>query len=114
DFVAVQLKGADVGERPDKGLAVVFVARVRPAGCRPMKAKIVFEKMLTKQVLLQVQYLGKVVTLHLHIRFTNLLSRRRDLLALFYQQNSLGRIHQKMSRQRQAGQSGTENDDVIL
>ena len=57
----------------------MFIACIGLSRGRPIETQIVFQEMFPEQMLFHIQNFGKVVALHLHIRFTYLLPGWRDV-----------------------------------
>ena len=56
---------------------------------RPIEAKVIFNEMLTEEMLFQVQYLREIVATQLDRGFADLLPRWRNLMTFFQKQNAL-------------------------
>src|SRR5581483_4221332 len=64
-------------------------------------------------MLLHVQNLGKIVTLHLDIGFTYFLAVWRNMRTLFEQEDFLIGIHQELARKSQARNARAQDHDII-
>ncbi len=110
--VAVELEGGDVGDLPDVRLAEVLPDLAAPLRL-PVEAEVVLEIVLLEQVLLQLEHPGVVVAAHLDRGLPHLLLGRWDLgPAVHHQDPHLRRLEQKLAGERQAGQTGAEDQDI--
>ena len=88
-------------------MVVFLVAAVRNSGPFPIKAQIVFEKLLPQQVLFKVEYFGKVITADLDRRLANLLTGSGHLLGAIDDQDPFLGAQQGLACQSQAAAYAT-------